>query len=108
MKTHTCFGAGRERQHRGEACQEFHVNDRVDANFSDSMHGSQRTKRESERTVRRDRYHILLGNDVHCVENEAIVFEYDEVNIFTSDHVERTTNCRLSENGSALYRALDE
>jgi hypothetical protein len=38
MKTHTRFGAGSERQHCGEAREEFHINDRVDADFSDSMH----------------------------------------------------------------------
>ena len=58
------------------------------------MHRSQRTSRESEKTVRRDRYHISIGNNFHRVENEAIVFEYDEVNVFTSNHFDRTTELR--------------
>src|SRR5262245_55851614 len=108
MKTDPCFGPGRERQHCGEACQELHINDRVDTDFSAPTHPSQRTKREFEKAVRRDRYHIFLWNDVHCVENEAIVFEHDEINVFTSDQVDRTTNGGISENGRALLRKLDE
>ncbi len=62
-------------------------------------HCSQRSSRESEKIVRRDRYHISIGNNFHRVENEAIVFEYDEVNVFTSNHFDRTQNCRIGENG---------
>ena len=62
--------------------------------FRTRMHCSQRTSREPEKTVRRDRYHISLGNDFHRVENEAVVFKYDEVNVFTSDHFDRTTELR--------------
>src|SRR5262249_51901992 len=108
MKADTRRGPGRKRQHRGEAREEFHINDRVDANLSDSMHCPHCTQRESEEAVRHDRYHIFPRNDVHCVENEAIVFEYDEVNVFTSDHVDCTPNCRISQNGRALFRELDE
>src|SRR6516165_12065284 len=108
MKPNTRFCAGRESQNRGEACQEFQINDRVDPDFSDSMHCSQRIKRESDRTVYRNRYHILFGNDLHCVENESIVLKYNEVNVFASDHVDCTTNCRISENGRALLRELNE
>jgi hypothetical protein len=99
MKTHTRFGASRERQHRREARQKFHIDNCINVNFSDLTHCSQRAKRESERAGRRDRYDISLGNDLHRVENEAVVFEYDEVNIFTSDHVDRTTNCGIGKNG---------
>src|SRR5438552_18427587 len=99
MKANTRFGAGRKSQYRGETCQKLHINDRVDADFPESMYCSQRTKRESQRAVRRDRYHISIGNDVHCVENEAIIFEYDEVNVFTSNHFDRTQNCGIGENG---------
>src|SRR5262245_45616757 len=108
MKTHPCFGACRERQYCGETCQKFHINDRVDANFSDPQHRSQRTERETEKTVRRNRYHIFRGDDLHCVKNEAIVFEYHEVNVFPSNHVDRMMNCRISENGRTLFRELDE
>src|SRR5439155_2551205 len=108
MKTHTGFGAGSERQHCGEAREEFHINYRVDADFPYPQHGSQRTKRKPEKAVRSDRYHISLGNDVHCVENETVVFKYNEVNVFTSHHLDRTTNCGISENGRALLRKLDE
>src|SRR5262249_4440073 len=108
MKPNTRLRTSRESQNGGETCQKFQINDRVDANFSDSVHCSQRIKRQSERTVYRNRYHILLGNDVHCVENESIVLKYDEINVFASDHVDRTTNCRISENGRALLRELNE
>src|SRR6516162_7698766 len=106
MKTDPCFGPGRERQQCGEACQELHINDRVDADFSDPTYGSQRTKRESERTVSRNRYHISRRNDFHCVENKSIVFKYDEVNVFASDHRDRTTNGGISQNGGALLYEL--
>ena len=99
MKANTRFGAGSKRQYRGETCQKFHINDRVDADFADLEHCSQRTSRESEKAVRRDRYHISLGNNFHRVENEAVVFEYDEVNVFTSNHFDRTQNCGIGENG---------
>src|SRR5262249_29632582 len=108
MKPNTRLRAGRESQNRGEACQEFQINDCVDADLSDSMHCSHRINGKSDGTARRNRYHILLGNDVHCVENESIVLKYDEVNIFTANHFDRTTNCRISENGRALLRELDE
>ncbi len=58
--------------------------------------------------MRSDRYHIFLGNDVHCVENETVVVKYDEVNVFNSDHLDRTTNREISENGRALLCELDE
>src|SRR5258705_13893608 len=99
MKANTRFGAGRKRQYCGETCQKFHINDRVDADFSDLEHRLHRTSHESKKTLRRDRYHISLGNDLHDVENESIVFEYDEVNVFTPDHFDRTTNCGIGENG---------
>jgi hypothetical protein len=70
MKANTRFSAGSERQHCGEAREEFHVNDRVDADFSDLEHCSKRSSRESEKTLRRDRYHISLGNNFHRVEND--------------------------------------
>src|SRR6266699_3783986 len=108
MKSRSYSRAGHERQHGREACQKFHINDRVDAEFSDPTHCLQRAKRESERIARRDRYHIFFGNDLHCIEDKAIVFEYDEVNAFTSDHVDRATNCRISENSRTLFRELDE
>src|SRR5437016_10448255 len=108
MKANTRFGAGRKRQHGGETCQKLHVNDRVYADFPESTYCSQRTKRESKRAVRRDRYHIFFGNDVHRVENESVVLEYDEINVFASDHVDRTTNSRISENRRALLRKLNE
>src|SRR5215831_18087077 len=108
MKPNTRLRAGHKRQYRGETCQKLHINDCVDADFPHPQHRPQRTSRESEKTVRRNRYHILLGNDVHCVENESIVSKYDEINVFASDHVDRTTNCGISENGRALLRELDE
>ena len=52
-----------------------------------------------EKTFCRDGYHISIGNDFHHVENEAIILEYDEVNVFTSNHFGRTKNCRISEDG---------
>src|SRR5438034_7216802 len=79
MKANTRFGAGRKCHYRGETCQKFHINNRVDADFPYPQHRSQRTSRESEKALRRDRYHISLGNNFHRVENESIVFEYDEV-----------------------------
>src|ERR1700756_5675736 len=108
MKSNTRFRAGCESHNRGEAGKEFQVNNPIDADSSNSMHCSQRTQREAERTARRERYHISLGNDAHCIENEAIVFEYNEVNVFASDYVDRPTNCRISENGRALLGELDE
>src|SRR5882757_7380274 len=99
MKPNTRFGAGRKRQYRGETCQKFHINDRVDADFSDLEDCSQGTSYKFENALRRDRYHISIGNDFHRVENEAIVFEYDEVNVFTSNHFDRTQNCRIGEYG---------
>src|SRR6266702_4580373 len=108
MKANTRFGAGRKRQQRGETCQKFQIDDSVDTDFADPQYSSQRIDRESKKTLRRDRYHISLGNDVHCVENETVVFKYDEVNVFTSHHLDRTTNCGISENGRALLRKLDE
>src|ERR1044072_329279 len=108
MKTHACFRACRERQYRGKACQEFHVNDRINADLSDSMHCSHRTERECERSVRSERYYILLGNDIHCVEDAAIVFEYHKVDVFASNHLDGTTNCRISENGGSLLCELHE
>jgi len=95
-ENHTRFGAGRKRCYRGEARQKFHINDRVDA---DPGHRSQRTARKSEKILRRDRYHNSIGNDFHHVENEAIIFEYNEVNVFTSNHFDRAQNCRIGENG---------
>src|SRR5437899_10087274 len=95
----TRFGAGRKRQYRGETCQKVDITDRVDADFPGLQHRSQRTSRKSEKTLRRDRYHISIGNNFHRVENESIVFEYDEVNVFTSNHFDRTTNCGIGENG---------
>ena len=92
MKANARFGAGRKRQYRGETCQKLHINDRVDTDFADLEHCSQCSSRESEKILRRDRYHISNGNDFHRIENEAIVFEYDEVNVFTTNHFDRTTN----------------
>src|SRR4029453_11600699 len=108
MKANTRFGAGRKCQYRGETCQKFHINDRVDPDFPYLEHCSQRSGRESEKILRRDRYHIFIGNNFHRVENEAIIFEYDEVNVFTSNHFDRTQNCRIGENGLALLRKLPE
>ncbi len=99
MKANTRFSAGRKRQYRGETCQKLHVNDRVDPDFADLEHCSQRSGRESEKILRRDRYHIFIGNNFHRVENEAIIFEYDEVNVFTPNHFDRATNCGIGENG---------
>jgi hypothetical protein len=93
------IGAGRKRYYRGEARQRFHINDRVDADFPDPERRSQRTGGKSEKVLRRDRYHISIGNDFYHVENEAIIFEYDEVNVFTSNHFDRAQNCRIGENG---------
>src|SRR5947207_14053649 len=92
-------GAGRKRQYRGETCQKLHVNDRVDADFPHLQQRPQRASRQSEKTLRRDCYHISIGNNFHHVENEAIIFEYDEVNVFTSNHFNRTTNCGIREHG---------
>src|SRR6266550_3177976 len=99
MKANTRFGAGHKCQHRREACQEFHINDRIDANSPDPKHRSQRASRQPEKTPCRDRYHISLRNNFHRVENESIVFEYDEVNVLTADHLGRTTNRGIGENG---------
>ncbi len=98
-ENHTRFGAGRKRCYRGGARQKFHIYDRVNADFPDPKHRSQRTGRKSEKILRRDRYHISIGNDFHHVENEAIIFEYNEVNVFTSNHFDRAQNCRIGENG---------
>src|SRR6266481_7639701 len=108
MKPNARFGAGQKRQYRREPCQKLHVNDRVDADFPHLQHRLQRTSRESEKTVRRDCYHISIGDNFHRVENEAIAFEYDEVNVFTSNHFDRTQNCGIGEDGRALLRELDD
>src|SRR6266536_1965187 len=106
MKANARFGAGRKCHYRGETCQKFHINNRVDADFPYPQPRSQRTSRESEKALRRDRYHISLGNNFHRVENEAIVFEYDEVNVFTSNHFDRTQNRGIGENGQSLRKLL--
>src|SRR5438034_9576055 len=92
MKANTRFGAGRKRQYRRETCQKFHINDRVDADFPGLQHRSQRTSRKSEKTLRLDRYHISIGNNFNRVENESIVFDYDEVNVFMFNLFHRITN----------------
>src|SRR5881409_3635936 len=89
----------RSRQYRGETCEKLHINDCVDADFADLEHCSQRAGREFEKILRRDRYYISIRNNFHRIENEAIVFEYDEVNVFTSNDFDRTKNCRIGENG---------
>src|SRR5215212_694026 len=99
MKANPRFGACRKRHYRGETCQKLHVNDRVDADLADLKYRSQRAGGESEKALRRDRYHISIGNDFHRIENEAIILEYDEVNVFTSNHFDRAENCRIGENG---------
>jgi hypothetical protein len=50
----------------------------------------------------------LLRNDLHHVENEAIVLKYDEVDVLASDHSRRATDCRISEDGGSLFRELDK
>src|SRR5207249_7996904 len=52
--------------------------------------------------------HVLLRNDFHHVENEAIVLKHDEVDVLASNHSRRATNCRISEDGGALLRELDK
>ncbi len=108
LKANARFSAGGKRQNGREACQEFQIDYCVDANFSGLKHRLQRTSRESEKTLRRDRYHICIGNNFHRVENDAIIFEYDEVNIFTSNHFDLAQNCWIGENGRALLRELNE
>src|SRR6266446_5473895 len=98
MKPNARLGTGRKRQYCGEARQKFHINDRVDADFPRPQHRSQGISRESEKALRRDCYHIPLWNDFHRVENKAIIFEYDEVYVLTSNHVDRTTNRGIGEN----------
>src|SRR5438105_12977783 len=98
MKANTRFGASRKRQYRGETCQKFHINDRVDADFSDLEDCSQGTTCEFENALRRDRYHISIGNDFHRVENEAVVFEYDEVNVLPPYHFDRKANRGIADN----------
>src|SRR5581483_2943398 len=97
MKANSRFSAGSKCQYRGETCQKFHINDRVDTDSSYLQYGSHGISRKSEQALRRDRYHIFLRNDFHRVENEAIIFEYDEVNVFTSDHFDCATNRRKGE-----------
>src|SRR5215469_17114893 len=108
MKANARFGTRRKGQYRGKTCQKFHIDDGVDSDFADLQYSSQRIDRESEETLRRNRDHIPNGNDFHRFENEAIVFEYDEVDVFTSNHFDRTTDCGIGENSRALLRELDE
>src|SRR5436305_8384022 len=108
MKANTRFSAGHKRQHRGETCEKLHINDCVDSDFADLEHCSQCAGRESEKILRRDRYYISIGNNFHRIENEAIVFEYDEVKVFTSNHLNATKNVGLGENVLAFLFKLHE
>src|SRR6266496_627885 len=108
MKANPRFGAGRKCQYRGEAGQKFHINDRVDADLACAQDCAQGAPGERDRTFCRDGDHILLRNDLHCVENEAIVLKYDEVDVLASDHSRRAADCRISEDGGPLLRELDK
>ena len=43
-----------------------------------------------------------------CVQDESIVVEHDEVNVFVSHHFNRAANRRITENRRTLLRKLDE
>jgi hypothetical protein len=43
-----------------------------------------------------------------CVQDESIVVEHDEVNVFASHHFNRAASRRITENRRTLFRELDE
>src|SRR5690349_4323223 len=108
MKSNATFCTRHESENRGEAREEFHVYDSIDPNTSRLENGAKRTGGERHGVRDWDRNHIFLGNDFHRVEDESVVFEYHEVNIFPSDQSDCVTDCGIRKNGRSLFGEFDE
>src|SRR5438874_13421265 len=108
MKAHAGFRPGQEREHRGKAGQKLHIDHGVDVDLACAQDCAKGTDGECERTFGRNGNDVLLRNDFHHVENEAIVLKHDEVDVLASNHSRRATDCRISEDGGALLRELDK